>query len=589
MRGVVVGIGFLLSAMVVLPALAGVSVQGINGEERSNVLAYLNLADLGCDAPPWMVRWRFASAEQEIREALEPLGYYDVSVRSSLSFNSDGDCWQANFDIETGTAVRIVEVELIVQGDLMSDPRVISWHRNVRALEGRRLNHGVYESHKRQLLELAYEQGYFDAAYNLSQVEVDVESNEARIAFHFDSGERYQFGAVEFDSEPLRPELLLAYVPFSEGDPYDARQVGRLRRNLADSGYFRSVQVEASPDQAEGLIIPVRIALTVPDRARSYSIGAGFATDTGPRLRGDTHVRRHNDRGHRSDARLFLSQIQQSVEGTYQIPRENPLNNWYTIDAGLGQERTDTATSQLVRFGFRHTFERRQWVESNFVDVRLENFDVASESGFSRLIILGKNWNRVWGDSGARPLNGFRLGFEVRGAAEYLASDTNFVQGRLNAKWVQQLWGEHRLIFRSEAGGTWRDELTDLPASVRFFAGGDNSVRGYGFKSLGPVRTVDDGVGTDPLDPMPAPTEITGGAHLFTGTVELDFKILDNWSFAVFADSGSAFNHDPEFSTGVGAGIRWYSPIGPLRIDLAHPLDDPGRAVRLHISLGPDL
>ncbi len=558
--------------LLVGPVSAQVEVRGINGEPRANVLAYLNLAQLGCDAPLWLVRWRYSSAAQEIRQALEPLGYYEVQIQQDLQLVPE-QCWHATFDIRLGQPVRVSELALTLEGPLAAEPSVVAWQRELRSLESTQLNHGAYESLKVRLLELAYELGYFDASYLESQVQVDLATRSASIRLHFSSGERYRFGALSFNMEPLQRRLLDAYVPFTEGDPYDARLLGRLRRNLADSSYFTSVQVDANPELAEAGVIPVQVQLHVPDRKRTYAVGAGYATDTGPRLRADTHVRRHNDRGHRSEARLFLSEVQQSVDGMYRMPRRNPLNDWLILDAGFGREATDTATSLLFRTGVRHTYARRQWLETDFIDLRLEDFDVASDSGFSRLLILGKNLTRAWGDTGARPMQGLRLTGEVRGATEYLGSDTDFIQGRIGGRLVQPLLFGHRLLLRAEVAGTWKDEFTDLPASVRFFAGGDNSIRGYAYKSLGPEQ---DG-------------EVIGGSHLLTASAELDFRILRNWSWALFYDIGSAYSYEPEFYAGVGMGLRWYSPIGPLRVDVAHPLDDPGRSWRLHISLGPDL
>jgi translocation and assembly module TamA len=120
-----------------------------------------------------------------------------------------------------------------------------------------------------------------------------------------------------------------------------------------------------------------------------------------------------------------------------------------------------------------------------------------------------------------------------------------------------------------------KDELEALPATVRFFTGGDTSVRGYGFETIGPLD--DEG-------------EVTGGSNLAVFSVEFDRQVAGNWAVAGFVDTGSAFNgKDAEFKTGIGIGIRWYSPLGPIRIDVAHPLDDPDRDLRLHITLGTDL
>jgi translocation and assembly module TamA len=112
---------------------------------------------------------------------------------------------------------------------------------------------------------------------------------------------------------------------------------------------------------------------------------------------------------------------------------------------------------------------------------------------------------------------------------------------------------------------------------VRFFAGGDVSVRGYAYNSLGP---------TDPLG------AVIGGSNLLVGSVEIDQQIAGNWAIAAFVDSGNAYDKIKDFdpATGVGAGIRWFSPLGPIRIDIAVPLEkDAPDDYRLHITLGPDL
>src|SRR5690606_2460729 len=132
-----------------------------------------------------------------------------------------------------------------------------------------------------------------------------------------------------------------------------------------------------------------------------------------------------------------------------------------------------------------------------------------------------------------------------------------------------------RIISRADAGFTEADELIELPSSVRFFAGGDNSVRGYAYESLGPTN--DDG-------------DVVGGRHLLTGSIEYDHLFLPSWSAAIFIDGGNAFDTVDTFEAlyGYGVGIRWRSPIGPIRLDVAGPSDQRD-AFRIHVSMGPDL
>jgi translocation and assembly module TamA len=175
----------------------------------------------------------------------------------------------------------------------------------------------------------------------------------------------------------------------------------------------------------------------------------------------------------------------------------------------------------------------------------------------------------------SRVSDGYRLGIDLRGATESLASDTSFLQLRINSKWIHSFGSKTRVLARSRLGTTSIDELVELPASVRFFAGGDRSVRGYEYESLGPVD---------------ADGNVIGGSHLIDASIEFDYLFKDQWSVGAFVDTGSAFNDDDiHWSTGIGVGIRWYSPVGPIRLDFAHPLDDPENDLRVHISLGPDL
>ncbi|MEE4362141.1 MAG: BamA/TamA family outer membrane protein, partial [Pseudomonadales bacterium] len=151
-------------------------------------------------------------------------------------------------------------------------------------------------------------------------------------------------------------------------------------------------------------------------------------------------------------------------------------------------------------------------------------------------------------------------------------STASFLQGEVRAELALPLGKRSRALTRVELGGTLADALAGLPPSVRYFAGGDRSIRGYGLDDLGPLD--DNG-------------EVSGGRNLVVGSLELERLVYGNWSLATFVDSGGAFNDFTEpVSTGVGVGVRWHSPFGPVRIDLAVPLDDPSRSVRLHLGVG---
>ena len=190
------------------------------------------------------------------------------------------------------------------------------------------------------------------------------------------------------------------------------------------------------------------------------------------------------------------------------------------------------------------------------------------------MLIPGISFTRTQADDTLYPTRGWKLFAEISGAHTALVSTETFLQLNVVGKIIQPL-GPGRVLVKMEAGSTLVDNVLDLPVSLQFFTGGDQSVRGYKYQSLGPINS--DG-------------ELTGGKHLLTAGVEYDFNILPNWKLAVFADAGNSFNNTAEadFKKSAGLGVRWMSPIGPIRLDLARALDDEG-SFRIHITMGPDL
>jgi translocation and assembly module TamA len=554
------------------PAAAEVVLNGVTDPQAANIRAFLSLADLECDAPPWLVRWQAGQADAEITSSLEALGYYGARIVDSLEFPTDG-CWRAAFQITPGDPVIVRAVDVTVDEPLIKEPSIADLVANAGRLKDKPLNHAQYEDVKRGLLEAAQAMGYLGAAFKVSEVRVEPDALRASVKLDLAGGTRYTFGEIEIVGDFLNPRLVRAYIPFHTGDPYDAALVARLRRNLADSGYFGRSFVTADVDAAVERAVPIRIELYPRARAWTYAFGVGYATDTGPRIRADAHNDLVNFSGHRASVTSVLSPERSSLDLQYRIPHLNPLDDWFIFDAGLAHLESSTSTSDIERIGARHTYQQHAWVETDFVDLTHEDFKIADENGHSRLVLLGTTWTLLRRDQPNRPTEGYHVDLTLRGAAQALGSDTDVAQVIANGKLIEGVTDSVRLIMRTTAGWTWKDKFADLPPSIRFFAGGDASIRGYAFQSVGPER---DG-------------NVIGGSRLLTGSLELDYAFRPQWSVAAFVDSGSAYDDEPTFFTGVGMGIRWYSPVGPIRVDVAHPLDDPSRQWRLYITIGPDL
>lgn len=568
----------LLALFAALCAIAGpvsaeLSLNGIAGEIKSNALAHMHLDDEPCNAPSWRIQHEYSAAQDELRAALEAYGYYDSKISSNLKHNKD--CWSASIDVELGQPVRIRRLDFIFEGAGKDDPVYKTAIAEFPLARDLALNQGVYEQYKKRLLDIASRRGYVDAAFTASRVDVYPDEHAADVTLHFDSGSRYAFGPIRLSQHVLTERLVRGYIGLKQGEPYDAARLSSAYVQLTNSGYFKTVTIRPGSPDRQTRQIPVTVDLTAAP-AKQISYGVGFSTDTGPHFRFSRNNRRYNDRGHQFEIDMQLSPVDSEVNVNYRYPYGDPRTEWMSIDGGVKREETDTSLSKTLEFGARRVVERpRDWTRTELLSLHLENFEVADQKGRTRLLMPGITWSRLRGKDTVHPRNGSRLDFQLRGASDSLGSDTTFVQAYLHGKWIRSVLHGSRVLLRGEFGVTHEATFTDLPPSVRFFAGGDNSVRGYAFQSLGPVDQ--DG-------------NVIGGSRLATASIEFEHPLVRRWSLALFVDSGNAFT-GTDFTpmTGAGLGARWQSPLGPIRIDVGVPIHAGDRGPRLHISLGPDL
>ncbi len=552
-----------------------IQVDGVEKEIGENIRAYLSLAQEACTAPEWRVRRLFARSDEEIRRAVRALGYYQPEFSKRLE--REEACWKASYEIDLGEPVTVESVDVQISGEAADDGAFAALLEALPVKSGDVMNHARYEQAKRQIASLASERGYFEGRYTESELRVDTARRKAVVYLRYDSGPRYLFGPLTLEQDALRPELVRAFFEYKEDEPYDTNKLVAINRALSDSGYFAQVDVRPRTEQTVDNRVPVDITLT-PRKPHQFTASAGASTDTGPRIRFGYENRRLNRRGHRLGGRISASPVQSDVTTEYRIPLKDPRSEWLSFEAGAQQEDTDTSETTSFKLAARQTKKRRyDWLETRFIEATRENFDVGTQRGvITTLLTPGVSWSRAVREAKLRPSWGHRLYLEVKGGVDSVVSDTTFARTRLSAGWLKGFsWGG-RILLRGEAGALTVDEFDVLPPSQRFFTGGDTSVRGYEYQSLGP--TDDSG-------------DVIGGKYLLVGSIEYEHPIKNKWSAAVFADTGNAFSDTDSnegFKVGVGFGIRWTSPIGPVRLDLAHPVgEDP--LFRIHFRLGPDL
>lgn len=519
-----------------------------------------------------LVRTLFDRASGEFQEALKALGYYKAVVKAQL--NGTAPDWKAEFDIDKGPATRITELSVKITGPGSSRRRLIQAAAAFPLKKGDCLDQGEYELGKRMIHNAARDLGFLDGAWQTHTIEIDPAHDSARIVLVFASGERYRYGDIELPDTVISRTVLERMQSFHSGDPFDAAQIIAFQQKLRDSNYFKEVEVTPRLDNLKDHRIPVKVNL-VPNTPNAIRVGAGYGTDTGPRVSATWDRRYLNPAGHRLEADLKLAPVTSSLTGSYLIPYFRGRDVELGITSTLAREDTNTSTSNSIETGIKRLTQRWGWNESIGLSYRFEDFTVGGVHGTSNLLMPAIGYWRSRSDDPVYPRNGYRLGIDLRSAVRGIISDVTFAQVELDAKYIHALGEGGRLVTRAHLGATAVSNVQHLPASLRFFAGGDNSVRGFDYQSLGP---------------RDSQGKVIGGRYLAVGSIGYEHQIYGNWGAAVFSDFGNAFDKfNNNFAYSVGVGLRWRSPVGLVRVDVATGLSDPSHPIRLHVVVGPEL
>ncbi|MFO1357324.1 autotransporter assembly complex protein TamA [Plasticicumulans sp.] len=551
-----------------------VVIEGIEDERlRVNVANFLSIRELASkpEATDSRIAWEHRKAEEEIRTALQPFGYYRPTIQASLE--RDGPGWRATYRVTPGTPVRVRTLDIQLSGAATGDASFHKLLKNLPIHVGEAFEHEHWEKLKSGITGLITEHGYFSAQIVMSEVRVDPAAGSADVHLHVDSGRRYRFGETTFHQTILKDEVLRRYNRIKPGDPYDAAALIDLQGALADADYYQSVEIEAGPDRAEGDTIPLDVRLRPRLRER-WDFGLGYGTDTGPRGRIGFKERWVNDLGHKFTSDLRVSQIKTTLAAEYLIPGNDPRLEQYSIHSRADYEDSTTVENRLFLIGVGQKLQAGDWQRLTALDWQIERFRYFDTPADIMLLIPSVTFSRSTVDDSLRVYRGERLSLQLRGALEPILSDNTFFQVTAGVKEVWPLGKDMRLLARFDAGTTWTSDPEQLPSSVRYYAGGDTSIRGYEYQSIGPRNDRD---------------KVIGGRHMLVGSIELEHRVVGDWSVAAFVDAGDAFERSPSMKLGAGIGVRWTSPIGPIRLDLAHGFDEPGDSFRIHFTLGPDL
>ncbi len=581
-----------LFACLLLPAtgaaleLRAVVVSGLDDEEmRDNVDDALSLQRLNPNRRQSLSESRLAyllrQVPRETREALEPFGYYDPKVVSELVREGDGVTVLVRVD--AGEPVRVRQRELSLTGAAGDDASLVRRLERLRPREGQPFHHGVYEDGKSEMDAALAARGYFDARLETHVVEVSRAERSADIALAWRSGERHEFGEARFEGHQFRPGLLENLVPWQPGDPFLQSDLLALQASLAELDYFSAIDIQPEPADGDDLTVPVKVALA-PAKRSIYSAGLRYGTDTGAGVTAGLERRWVNDRGHKLRTQASLAERRNDLTVQYRIPAFAWLDGWYTFAASVREEPFGSIDSELVEVVGSRSGRIGNWELVAGLNYRRERFDdsITGENRSYSTLVYPSLWAK-WGDRDATlyPRSAQGLTMELRGGSTALGSDIDFVQLRAEGRLIRSFGQRHRVLLRAEAGTTVSDEFSAFPPSLRFYAGGDRSVRGYGYREIGQFIEATDGT-----------RYVFGGKHLVVVSAEVERMFNRTWGAAVFVDAGDAFDDFDayDWEIGAGVGLRWRSPVGPVRLDVAHGLGNAAQqSIRLHLNIGPDL
>lgn len=552
--------------------------QKLDPNIEQNIRTNLSILHLPDDSHPTeeIIQELFFRSEQEIIESLQPYGYYSPTFKKSLQTYQN--LYVANFKINLGPLTKISEINLTINGPGKYDFNYLKLLKTLDLTKNDVFLANKYERAKQNLVSYFVNNGYLNANFSQNEVIVDLESNNAEIYLTLETDQKFYFGRVDFNKIYLSENLLRNYIDFNQYDPYQAKKLLNLQSNFAKSGYFKDINITPKPDY-DNYTVPVNVSLTL-DKPNQYIIGAGFGTDTGVRGKLGYNRRYLNQLGHKFHIEGQLAEIYSNIEADYLIPGAKPQTDNYKLAVNYSDEEFNEQPSKILNLKFNATKKLTKWERIIGLSYKNEKYKPYTNDTRIKNHLLKPNLTLIRSikDDPLNPTYGKRLEINLAGALEEALSDTSFLQAYLKFKWLSQLSENINALSKIELGATLPDKLEKLPLSERFYAGGDQSLRGFGYRSL-PRAIVD-----DEYQPR-------GGTYLTIGSIELIYKKYDPLAFSIFADAGNAFrsNLNDKVQLGIGGGFSYRTPLGPVKIALAKPVTDAARSVRLHASFGPEI
>lgn len=549
------------------------SVSGVSGELLTNVEAHLgSLAVI----PKKRAFFYIREIKEVTTKALRAYGYYHPKIKVTLPEKDKKEDTIVKVEVDQGKPLYIRQSKIEVLGEGVKYKVFEDLIKNTELGSYKILNHGVYEELKNAIHNTALSMGFFDGKFTSKRIMVYQNQNFADIELVYDSGKRYDFGELIMNDETA--ELYKPSHPlqnFKVGDKFATKKINNFVSSLNQTGYYNSVDVRPVLDKAENFQVPVEMHLERRSN-NNMRIGLGYSTDEGPRVLLEWNKPLLNSRGDSLSTLMTLTKITQDAQLVYKIPGENPNLDYYTINAAQTHTDFNDTLSDRTQLAVHYIANQTgRWRRDYALRLEYEDFDQAKEEGRTLNLMPAVSFTRRESSGGYDPTRGYSITLEALGAAGAI-SDNSFVQVKGTYKGLIAPSENTRFLFRLEQGANFGPDAGEVPPSLRFFAGGDNSIRGFGYRDRSAMQ------------PWGG---LKGAKYLTVGSAEFQFPMgISNSRLALFCDVGTATDdYKDELMYGPGLGYRFLSSYGIVRVDVAVGLQKNEEQVyQLHFAFGPE-
>lgn len=519
--------------------------------------------------------WKRLSTEapKQIKALLTTEGYFSPSINLKTTENDSQHI--AQFTIEEGNPTLIDSVKITFTGDIAQQSDKTAPNQQQLRDEwllkpSMTFTQTAWAEAKRSLLTKLLVSRYPNANITSSKAAIDSNQQTAALEISIDSGNTIHFGELVIEGLERYPESIIHNLnPIKPNAVYSQSQLLTFQTRLQESGYFRMVEVtsDAKTASEQNNLAPIKVKVQ-ENQAIKLSTGAGFSTNTGVRTQLTVDHLNLFNRNWRMTSSLRLEQKLQSISGTIRLPT---TENGYRDSANAATTRTEIEgqTTTVTQAGVKRawgTLRREQYVGANLLAEHVNLDSADSSDSYAATLGYGIILRRT--DNNLNPTRGYLFNAQFNGAPLASLSSGTFLQSYFKTQAYYPITKSTQLIARAELGMV--QGKNSAPATFLFRAGGDQSVRGYGFQSLG----VTEGDAT------------VGGRYLTTGSIEIIQWLTPEWGAAIFTDFGNAANTIKDLKPvyGYGLGARWKSPVGPIGADIAYGQETD--EYRMHFNIG---